>query len=123
MYCERKRETFKKSTEELRISASIFAKPWVVLIAEHGHGRTTFLKKVLQEWIKDRDSTRLIVYIPLKGVKKTDNLSQIIVGDMPKACSFTTADIEEMLKTEEFLVILDGFEDLQGELCVGGSDE
>ncbi|KAJ8035415.1 hypothetical protein HOLleu_22639 [Holothuria leucospilota] len=102
------------SSTELLKDRKITQEKLVVLIGEHGCGRTTLTKYIVQQWIQDNCSTCLLIYVPLRLVKKEMKLSKVVKRDLPENSSLETKDIEKVLTCGKIrcLVILDGPEDL-----------
>lgn len=102
------------SSTELLKHRKIRQEKRVVLIGEHGCGRTTLTKYIVQKWIQDNYSTCLLIYVPLRVVKREMRLSQVVMRDLPENPSLRAEDIEKVLTCGKIrcLVILDGLEDL-----------
>ncbi|KAJ8035419.1 hypothetical protein HOLleu_22643 [Holothuria leucospilota] len=101
------------STDLIRDRGIILGKR-VIVIGEHGSGRTTLTKYIVQQWIQDSHSTCLLIYVPLREVTKEMTLSDVVKRDLPPDTTMDTKDIEMVLTCGKIrcLVILDGHEDL-----------
>ncbi|KAJ8035085.1 hypothetical protein HOLleu_22184 [Holothuria leucospilota] len=100
------------STEELLSLRHIGDEKRVIFIGDLGYGKTTFTKQMVHQWIQDRSNEYLLIYILLKDVKKEMKVSDIVMAELPSDRGISVADIEETLKENKCLIILDGLDEM-----------
>ncbi|XP_071841862.1 uncharacterized protein [Apostichopus japonicus] len=94
----------------------------VFIIADLGYGKTTYTQHLVSDWVsrmklpkkgsKDKISEPILIYIHLKEVDPSMILSELVKKMMPLGIDLSVDDIVEILLNFEFLVLLDGLDEL-----------
>ncbi|PIK53199.1 hypothetical protein BSL78_09909, partial [Apostichopus japonicus] len=94
----------------------------VFIIADLGYGKTTYTQHLVSDWVskmkppkvgkKDKTGEPILIYVHLKEVDPSMILSERVQKIMPVGIDLMEADIVKIFQNFEFLVLLDGLDEL-----------
>lgn len=88
----------------------------ILILGDRGCGKTAFAKRMVQQWVRGKEEKfTIIIFISLKGVKIDMKLVDIVMDKISKEKRIKYQDVENALKEQECLILLDGLQDISFE--------
>lgn len=93
-----------------------------LILGNPGHGKTSFFKSLVHQWIGQKEENFILLFIPLKGLTNEMKLSAIVKNSFLKTENdITVEDIEDIVANCKCVVLLDGLNEMSFESNEGTS--